>query len=186
MSNLFEWDELNLLRQEAKRMMTGNRKPKREEIDRFCDYMEFVLCLVVMYGWQDAEEIVGPIPFRDGFDDKTVNLEIAHKTFRDRVEEQLTDGTYDGLLRIIDTEAHRDYNAAIYQAGVDSGIPDLKKKWGTMKDDRVRDSHSYLDGQTVGIDDYFYTYTGAMALHPGGFGEPDEDCNCRCYITLQI
>jgi len=186
MKLLFEWDELNLIREEARRVMAMPKEKRRRHFDEFCDYLEFVLCLVYAYGWKDAEEIVGIVPFKDGLDDKTVNLEIENKTFRDRVEEQFTDGDVYGLLRIIDTEAHRDYNAAVYQAGIDSGRTGLRKKWVTRMDDRVRDSHSYMEGQTVGINDLFYTYTGASAMYPGGFGEPEEDCNCRCAIALVI
>ena len=49
-----------------------------------------------------------------------------------------------------------------------------------MMDDRVRDSHDYLLGQTVGIDEDFYTWDGAHAPAPGMFGVPEEDINCRC------
>jgi hypothetical protein len=184
MSNLFEWDELNLIREEARNIMALPRNERKKRLEQFCDYLEFVLCLVYAYGWKDAEEIVGIVPFEDGLDDKTVNLEIENKTFRDRVEEQFDDGDAYGLLRIIDTEAHRDYNTAIYEAGSASGTPNLRKKWVTRHDDLVRDTHSYMEGQTVGINDLFYTYTGASAMYPGGFGEPEEDCNCRCAIAL--
>ena len=186
MKLLFEWDELNLIREEARNVMALHKQKRKERFEQFCDYLEFVLCLVYAYGWKDAEEIVGIVPFKDGLDDKTVNLEIENKTFRDRVEEQFDGGDVYGLLRIIDTEAHRDYNAAVYQAGIDSGRTGLRKKWVTRMDDRVRDSHSYMEGQTVGINDLFYTYTGASAMYPGGFGEPEEDCNCRCAISLVI
>ena len=167
-------------------MMALPKEKRQKELPVFCDYLEYVLCLVYGYGWQEAELIVGIVPFKDGLDSRCVNLEIDHKTFRERVEEQFRDGTADGLLRIIDTESHRDYNAGVYEAAKSSGVLGLRKKWVTRMDDKVRDSHSYLEGQVVGLDDYFYTYTGASALYPGGFGEPDEDCNCRCTITLTI
>ena len=51
--------------------------------------MEFVLCLIYDYGWKDAEQIVGIVPFKDGLDDKCVNLEIKGETFRERILEQL-------------------------------------------------------------------------------------------------
>ena len=180
MSNVMEWDELNILRQSA--VTFFSQKRKKEEIDRFCDYLEFVLCLVYAYGWKDAEEIVGIVPFKDGFDDKAVNLEIDGKTFRDRIVE---DETADEILRLIDTEAHRDYNTGVYDAAKTSGKTGIRKQWHTMKDDRVRDPHAYLEGVVVGLDDEFYTYTGDSALFPGGFGVPDLDINCRCFVTLQ-
>ena len=182
-----EWDELNILRQSAEDFIRDYRKSHdRKVVDRFCDYMEFVLCLVYAYGWEDAEQIIGIVPWKDGIDDKCVNLDIKGETYRDRILEQAEAGSVDGVLRIIDTEAHRDYNTAVVDAAKSSGINGLKKTWNTMLDDKVRDQHSYLEGVTVGLDDLFYTESGDSALFPGGFGLPELDCNCRCFVTLGI
>lgn len=179
MSNIFHWDELEVIRSST--VQYFSKKPDKKRLREFCDWLEFVLCLVYAYGWHDAEEIVGIVPFKDGSDDKAVNLEIDGKTFRERITE---DSTPDEVLRIIDTEAHRDYNTGVYDAAKVSGIPSLRKKWRTMMDDRVRDPHSYLEGVEVGIDDRFYTYTGDSALYPGGFGVPELDIGCRCVVEL--
>ena len=184
---IMNWDELNLLRSSAYDLVQKYRKEKsREDVDRWCDYMEFVLCLIYAYGWHDAEQIIGIVPYRNGLDDKAVNLYIKGETYRDRVFKQLDDDSLEGILRIIDTEAHRDYNTGVYDAGKQSGISGLKKEWVTMMDDRVREQHSYLNGVKVGLDDYFYTESGESALFPGGFGVPDLDCNCRCFVVLSI
>lgn len=179
MSNIFHWDELEVIRSSTEQYFS--KKPDKKRLHEFCDWLEFVLCMVYAYGWHDAEEIVGIVPFKDGSDDKAVNLEIDGKTFRERITE---DSTPDEVLRIIDTEAHRDYNTGVYDAAKDSGIPNLRKRWNTMMDDRVRDPHAYMEGMEVGIDDEFYTYTGDSALYPGWFGVPELDINCRCYVTL--
>lgn len=184
MSRVMEWDELNLLRTSIPDLLTAWKSQNRKAVDRWCDYMEFVLCLVYAYGWKDAEEIVGIVPYKDGLDDKAVNLDIDGETFRDRIERQLAEGSPDGILRIIDTESHRDYNTAVYDAGKASGISGLKKRWNTRMDDKVRDAHAYMEGMTVGMDDLFYTYSGESAMFPGGFGVPELDCNCRCAVSL--
>lgn len=178
---VLKWDELNIIRRDAEMFFSPKVTRTKEELERFCDYLEFVLCLIYAYGWQDAEEIVGIVPFKNGFDDKTVNLEIDGKTFRDRITE---DSTVEEVLRIIDTEAHRDYNTGVYDAADLSGKQGVRKKWNTMLDDRVRDPHAYMQGMVVGLHDEFYTYTGDSTLYPGGFGVPELDINCRCYITL--
>jgi len=184
-TTLMNWDELNILRVTAVETLQEQRKQKDEKkLEEFCDYMEFVLCLIYAYGWHDAEQIVGIVPFKDGLDDKCVNLEIREETFRDRVREQMNAGSIEGILRIIDTEAHRDYNTGVYDCGVKSGQPGIRKRWWTMADGRVRDEHSYLHGVKVGLGDRFYTYTGDSTLYPGGFGVPELDCGCRCWITL--
>ena len=178
------WDELNLLRSSAYDLLQEYRQNHdRKAVDHWCDYMEFVLCLVYAYGWKDAEEIVGIVPFRDGLDDKAVNLEIDGETYRDRIVQQLDEDSLAGVLRIIETEAHRDYNTGVYDAGKESGV-EVRKTWATMMDERVRDTHSYLEGMTVGFDDKFYTYDGDSARFPGDFSLPENNVNCRCGIVL--
>lgn len=179
--NLAEWDELNLIREYAEAFFSGIRRKDRNALVSFCDYLEFVLCLAYTYGWQDAEEIIGAVPMKAGMDDKAVNAEIGGKTFRERITEETTP---EEILRLIDTEAHRDYNTGVYEAAESSGRTDIHKQWGTMKDDRVRDSHRYLEGMTVGLHDRFYTDDGDSAMYPGGFSLPENNVNCRCYVML--
>lgn len=185
MSNLFEWDELNLIREETRRVMSLPPEKRQSEKKRYCDYLEYVLCLVYLYGWKDAEEIIGIVPLVDGLDDKTVNLEIENKTWRERAEEYLDSGTEAEMLRLIDTESTRDYNTGVTDAGKQSNITGLKKRWNTMLDERVRDQHQELEGQTVGIDDLFYIGDDS-AYAPGGFSLPENNVNCRCVVTLQL
>ena len=179
MSNVFHWDELEVIKSSV--VQYFGRKPDEKRLREFCDWLEFVLCLVYAYGWHDAEEVIGIVPIADGSDDIAVNLVIDGKTFRERITE---DSKPEEVMRIIDTEAHRDYNTGVYDAAKESGIPNLRKRWNTMMDDRVRDQHLYLEGVEVGLNDAFYTYTGDSALYPGGFGVPELDINCRCYVTL--
>ena len=182
---IMEWDELNIIRETVPETLSEYRRNRNPEtLRKFCDYLEFVLCLVYAYGWKDAEEIVGIVPFKDGLDDKTVNLEINGETYRERILTQLESDSLEGVLRIVDTEAHRDYNTAVLDAGKKSGVKGLRKKWATMKDDRVRETHDYLEGTVVGIDDRFYTFDGDSALAPGGFSNPANNVRCRCWITL--
>ena len=186
-SALMDWDELNILRSSASDLIREFRQHHdRAYVSRGCDYMEFILCLIYAYGWKDAEEVVGIVHQRIGADDKCVNAEIEGKTFRDRIDEQLIEDSLEGIIRIIDTEAHRDYNTRVFDCGKASGKPGLRKQWRTMMDDRVRDQHLYLEGVTVGMDDYFYTDTGEYTLYPGGFGVPELDINCRCSIALVV
>ena len=179
-SKLFEWDELNLIRKEA-RILWAGKPPDRETRERFCDWLEFILCYVYSYGWQDAETLIGKVDVVMNGDIETVNLEIAGQTFRDRI---MDEDTAEEIIRVIDTEAHRDYNAGVYNAAKASGQEGLKKRWYTMRDDRVRDTHKYLEGMVVGIDDAFYTDDGDSAMYPGGFSLPENNVNCRCAVGL--
>ena len=180
-NDLFEWDELNLIRHEAQVLWSG-KPPDRKKREEFCDWLEFVLCHVYAWGWQGVEDVLGKINVMWNGDLETVNMEIAGQTFRDRI---LNEDTAEEILRVIDTEAHRDYNAGAYNAAKASGRTGLKKRWNTMMDDKVRDAHSYMEGMTVGLDDYFYADTGDYTLYPGGFGVPELDINCRCWVTIE-
>lgn len=59
--------------------------------------------------------------------------------------------------------------------------------WTTMFDERVRDSHVRMNGQTVGIGEYFeFTYgpnAGQFTAGPGQSGFPEEDSGCRCWLV---
>lgn len=180
-SKLMDWDELNIIRKDAVLFFDPSVTRTKEELARFCDYLEFVLCLIYAYGWKDAEEIVGIVPFRDGLDDKAVNLRIEGKTFRDRIMEE---STPEEILRIIETEAHRDYNTGVFDAAEESGQEGIRKQYHTMMDGKVRETHDYLEGAIVGLNDRFYTFDGDSALYPGGFTLPENNINCRCWVTL--
>ena len=100
-------------------------------------------------------------------------------TWKDRVTDWYNNGgTGFDISRIAETEAHRIGNDIAFEGAKASGA--TKKTWLTMMDEKVRDSHYYLEGVTIGIDDYFYSFKGGKTLYPGEWGIADEDCNCRC------
>ena len=115
---------------------------------------------------------------------ETIDEEVDGKTWRDRMKEHYeSGGTMADVVRIIETEAHRDSNAGAYKTAKAVGAKN--KTWHTMEDNRVRDTHVVLDEVTAPIDGYFYTYTGERAQAPGQFGSAAEDCNCRCFLTFK-
>lgn len=64
----------------------------------------------------------------------------------------------------------------------DMGIM-VKKKWLAAHDDRVRDAHAELDGQTVDIDEPFHSSLGDI-MYPGDpTADPANVYNCRCTLT---
>ena len=95
-----------------------------------------------------------------------------------------TDVDYKKSLRIVRTEGHRITQEATYNVqkrAIEKGA-DVVKQWDSTLDGRTRNTHRTLDGQIVGVDDYFESDSGGRALYPGGFGDPKEDCNCRCVL----
>lgn len=86
-------------------------------------------------------------------------------------------------IRIARTEGQRIQNTAAYDAqgkAKEKGA-DILKQWCATLDSRTRDSHRELDGKIVEVDEEF-TINGVSAMFPGDFGDPAEDCNCRCCI----
>lgn len=102
----------------------------------------------------------------------------------DTDEEQLIER----IAVVAETETHRAINDGELDAGheYERTHPNvtLYKRWRTMMDDRVRDTHDFLEGATVPLDARFYTFDGDSALKPGGFMLPENNVNCRCDIEL--
>lgn len=79
------------------------------------------------------------------------------------------------------TEGHRIQQASTMdaqKAAKDKGA-DVVKQWDSTMDGKTRDTHRRLDGQIREIDEPFEA-DGKKAMAPGHFGDPAEDCNCRC------
>ena len=114
---------------------------------------------------------------------KIVDEKVAGKTWRERVKDYFANGgSVDDLVRIAETEMHRDANTAALDTAKKAGAK--SKTWLTMMDDKVRESHEYLLGQTVGIDEDFYTYDGDHASAPGLFSLAENNVNCRCELIF--
>lgn len=112
-----------------------------------------------------------------------VNEEVAGKTWRQRVEDYFANnGTEEDLIRIAETETHRISNTAALETARHGGA--RYKTWATMLDEKVRDTHEYLEMVTVGIDDNFYTFDGDRAQAPGLFFLPQNNVNCRCELVF--
>lgn len=85
---------------------------------------------------------------------------------------------------IVRTEAHRIQEASRHDAqktAVDKGAK-VVKMWDSTLDRKTRRTHRKLDGQVREVDEPF-EIEGRKAMYPGDFGDPAEDCNCRCIAT---
>lgn len=114
---------------------------------------------------------------------------IDGKTFEDRVATHVASDNLTGLKLLVESEYQRVFNAAIYDGGEqyqrNTGIR-VSKVWRTMLDEDVRDTHRYLEGMTVPLDDYFYAWDGDYALAPHGFTQVWNNANCRCVLVLKM
>ena len=86
-------------------------------------------------------------------------------------------------MTIVRTESHRIAQAAIYDAQKEAVSKGAKvvKQWMSTLDGDTRKTHRKLDGQIREIDEPF-EMDGKKAMYPGKFGDPAEDCNCRCEV----
>lgn len=63
----------------------------------------------------------------------------------------------------------------------------LKKVWMATPDERTRESHIYLDGQEVEVDDPFIDSDGYELMFPADpTADPATVYNCRCTMTTHI
>lgn len=82
---------------------------------------------------------------------------------------------------IVQTESHRIQEKAALDAQykAKSRGANVVKQWNSTLDGDTRPTHRKLDGQIREVEQHFEA-NGLEAMYPGGFGDPAEDCNCRC------
>lgn len=87
---------------------------------------------------------------------------------------------------IVRTEAGRIQEQAIMDAAEQSKQKgaDVVKQWCAILDMKTRNSHRRLDMQIRELEEYF-ELGSLKAKHPGDFGDPAEDCNCRCTMLIR-
>ena len=85
------------------------------------------------------------------------------------------------IKTIVRTEGHRIQEASAEDARqvAKSKGADVVKQWDATLDGSTRETHRMLDGQIRETDEPF-EYGSKSAMYPGDFGDPAEDCNCRC------
>ena len=118
--------------------------------------------------------------------DAAVFAKVAGETWKQRVMDYYdSGGTLYDIQRIAETDATRIYNqGALDTVSVNNALDGTVKRWVTMMDDRVRDTHSYLEGMEVPYNARFYTYDGDSAEAPGMFSLPENNINCRCVVEI--
>lgn len=86
-------------------------------------------------------------------------------------------------MRIARTEMHRIQTKASMDAcyKARSKGSDVVKQWDSSLDGKTRPTHRELDGQIRELDEPFEV-ADKKAMQPGDFGDPAEDCNCRCAL----
>lgn len=149
----------------------------QEEVE---DWLEDYLLYAYVEGTDAAGQMMGT--------DYKPNEELMAKAIAgglrwdDKLKEHLSQGDVGLAKNLAETEFHRVYNTAIINAGIEMGA--TQKKWSTMLDEKVRDTHEYLEGLTLPIEKEFFTFDGDSAMCPGGFLLAQNNVNCRCILEI--
>lgn len=127
-----------------------------------------------------------------GVDTKNLKKAIAQEatrgvasglTFEDiaRNIQNVSKAPFSNAKRIARTEGHRIQQASTMDAqkAAKAKGADVVKQWDGTLDGKTRKTHRKLDGQIREVDEPF-EIDGKKAMFPGDFGDPAEDCNCRC------
>ena len=179
---LTAFDELNMLT--AVSFQKNNNNPEKIK-DDFLEY----LILAYEYGVSAVSEM---LKFSIKADvqkmQDAIYQEIAGEIFSDRVEKHIQNQDLSGLQTLAESEFHRVFNRAM-QDGAENIASEkgrhITKTWVTAGDDKVRDTHRYLDGMKVSCDEEFYTYDGDSAAVPGAFENAENNVNCRCILLYE-
>ena len=183
-------DEINALEEKLKPHFEDDGKGRiksRQDAEDIIDELLDLFLIAYASGVTATNTELGTavMPSVDAVD-AAVYASVAGETWRDRVMGYYdSGGTLYDIRRIAETDATRIYNQGAVDAVVANGLQgSTSKRWQTMEDDRVRDSHSYLQGMVVPFDADFYTYDGDHAPFPGMFELPENSINCRCVVEV--
>lgn len=182
------WDQLNLLRTRVETLVIEYeyQGQKRKHIRRKdCEdlILEWLIDCYLMgdeyvrayFGWPESTVTTDEMY-------EVIYEKVAGRTFAERVMEYATAGDVESIMRVAETDATRVFTTSELITAKKCGA--TSKTWETMLDDRVRDTHAYLQSMTVGIDDDFYTYDGDHAPTPGRFENVENNANCRCFLSF--
>lgn len=169
-------------------IMADSKKSEKEKKEELCDYFLDFLIEAYLLGLFAGEEFLGLRPERSVDRMRAViEKRIAGKTFRDRVDDHLKEQSPEKMAMLAESEFHRVFNAAEMDAArqyeKSTGKP-VYKTWRTVGDDRVRETHEYIEGVSIPLNEYFHTFDGDTALQPGGFKFAENNAGCRCWLNL--
>ena len=182
----FPWDELNVIRSrvEAQEISeTAEDGGKKYDAEKCIDIVYEYLEMAWTMGVDNVNENLSTsfVP-QDAEMRSAIYQKVANKDFTERIREWSEKGDFEAIMRVADTDAHRVLNESAFNTAKKAGA--RFKTWITMEDDKVRDTHAYLHGMTIPIDDYFVTYDGDKALKPGLFTKAENNVNCRCRLEF--
>lgn len=199
MKTLPAFDELDTIRATIAAMVEADSYTEEERPRIRRRRLEDTIFELITMGYVYGIEVAGldletDLPVSADRMRQVADAPTKGETFRDRMENHFreyentgnAETLIDQLSVIAETETHRAINTG-GQDGADEFVTahpnsNVYKTWLTAGDERVRDSHDYLEGARVPYDARFYTYDGDSARFPGDFVLPQNNVNCRCIL----
>lgn len=184
MASVMPFDELNAFKGQLQIHFdeSGHIRSKEDEEDIIDEMLDLFLLAYANGEITTNADLGSDITATSEEAMSTINRDIAGKTWEERVREYFeSGGTIGDIIRIAETETHRDSNEAAYRTAVAAGA--TTKEWHCSMLLTSRDSHIYLDGVTAPIDGEFYSFKGGSTQFPGQWGIAEEDVNCLCWLT---
>lgn len=81
-------------------------------------------------------------------------------------------------------------NMGVEESGrqnIEQGLVEVENTWNTHRDEKVRSSHSPMDGQKKPHGEPFVSGNGNLLDSPGDYKAPiSETAHCRCYLTTEV
>ena len=199
--NLPKFDELDNIRTTLKEMLAdevasgaGMDSPHLDR-KRFEDTIFELITMGYVYGIEVAGlDLKTDLPVSASRMYEVADAPTKGETFRDRLDTHFREyeesGDSETLINRLSVLAETETHRAINTGGLDGAEdyqrrnPDktVMKTWLTMLDDRVRDTHDYLEGATIPLEARFFTYDGDSATQPGDFMLAENNVNCRCIL----
>ena len=195
---ILDFDEIEKYQEVRTWILSQTPSQLMENKKRAVDVVWDLLTYLYMLGFTQATEEVGqeiaegakpflPKDYDDLSDsqkkeaDKAIYKQFDNQDFQDRVRKYAEMGNAQDILRVAETDGNRVYNVG----GLNAVKGKAKTKtWNTMMDDRVRDTHDFLEGITIPVEDKFVTYDGDEADAPCGFNNVENNARCRCWLTF--
>lgn len=182
---LLTFDEINMLMQASYDETADFETNVRNVTNDLYD------CLETAYheGIETVSEMLDCfLPVNENLMKQAIYQEIDGMDFRDRVYEHLAEHDVSGLSALAQSEVHRVFTTAMDDGASYAELPKshiVTKTWLTVGDEKVRDTHSYLDSVTIPAGEMFYTIDGDSAFYPSGFERAENNVNCRCLLVYR-
>ena len=169
-------------------ILAAEKLTKEEKHEAICDFILDYLIDSYLLGLETGREFFGFEAERDmDAMRRVIEKKIDGKTFRDRVSDHLEEKSPGLMANLADSEFHRVFNEAEMEAAMQfeklTGRT-MYKTWRTVGDNRVRDTHDYIDGVKKELHQKFRTFDDDEASAPGGFNKAENNAGCRCWLVI--